>query len=338
MRPLKKTLAAFAVALLIASCIQRPSGDSLYKKTAQIMATSVTITVRARTPEHAEAAIEAAFNEIRRLEALMSFWSEDSEIAAIYNNAGVHPVKVSHDTMRMVEISTGISSETGGAFDPTVGPLMRLWDFRKKTMPTRAQVQRTRGLVDYRRVLADKEAGTAYLEVAGMSFDTGGIAKGYAVDRAVEVLMAQGIGAGLVAIAGDIRGYGVKPGGGHWRVGIRDPRQGKAKTDVIATLVLRDEAVSTSGDYERYFVADGVRYHHILDPATGMPARGAVSVTVIAKEAVLADGYSTGVFVMGPKRGLSMLERLGMEGLVITGDDERFMTDGMGERISWDNW
>jgi thiamine biosynthesis lipoprotein len=168
-----------------------------------------------------------------------------------------------------------------------------------------------------------------------MSFDTGGIAKGYAADKAVETLKALGISSGLVAIAGDIRAFGSKPDGSPWTIGIRNPRGAEANDDVMATLELSDEAVSTSGDYERFFMREGVRYHHILDPRTGYPARENISVTVVAPEAVFTDGFSTGVFVMGPEKGLQLLETLGYEGIIVGHDGKMFLTKAMEERIAW---
>jgi thiamine biosynthesis lipoprotein len=294
------------------------------------MDTLVTITVVSDSRQEADEALEAAFDEIRRLEELLSFWTEDSEIAAIYQNAGVRPVSVSPETLEVVERSLHIAEKTGGAFDPTVGPVMRLWDFREKRMPTEKEIEGKLGLVDYRKVVVDRENSTVYLEVKGMSFDTGGIAKGYAVDRAVELLRKHGMESGLVAIAGDIRGFGPRT----WRIGIRDPR-GEGDEDVMAALELKDGAVSTSGDYERYFVLGGKRYHHLLYPKTGLPARGLWSATVIADEAVLTDGFSTGIFVLGPDRGLALIESLGMEAVVVAEGGKTHTTSGIRDRITW---
>jgi thiamine biosynthesis lipoprotein len=314
--------------LLAASCAQK---GKTFRKSTVIMDTVVTITVVADSSQEAESAIDAAFDEIHRLEQLLSFWTEDSEIAAIYHNAGVEPVKVSPETLEIMERAKYISEKTGGAFDPTVGPLMRLWDFREQKMPAPEEIKERIGLVDYRQLDIDTKNSTALLKVKGMSFDTGGIAKGYAVDRAVEVLKQKGIKSGLVAIAGDIRGFGPK----EWKIGIRNPRAADEKSDVMATIVLKDRAISTSGDYERFFIRDGVRYHHILDPKTGLPARGTWSVSVIAKEAVLTDGLATGVFVMGPEKGLKLLEALGMDGLIVAEGGEAITSKGLEGKIEF---
>jgi thiamine biosynthesis lipoprotein len=319
---------AMLLCLVLSSCAQE---DKTYRKSTVIMDTVVTITVVADSSDKAERAIEAAFDEIHRLEVLLSFWTDDSEIAAIYHSAGDKPVQVSPETLDIIRRAIDISEMTGGAFDPTVGPLMRLWDFMENKMPTPDEIKERLGLVDYGQMVVSEENSTAFLKVKGMSFDTGGIAKGYAVDKAVETLKKEGIESGLVAIAGDIRGFGPRT----WNIGIRNPRAEGEEDDVMATVKLQDRAVSTSGDYERFFIKDGVRYHHILDPETGMPARGTWSVTVITNEAVLTDGLSTGIFVMGPEKGFKLLDEQGMEGIIVAQGGEILMTKGIEGKVEF---
>jgi thiamine biosynthesis lipoprotein len=309
--------------------------ESIYRKSSTIMDTLVTITVVSRTPQDAEAAIDAGFDEIRRLEGLLSFWTEESEIARVNRAAGSAPVEVSSETLEIIEKSVFVSDKTGGAFDATIGPVIRLWDFRKKVMPDARSIRKALQKVDYRMMRTNISTGTAYLGNEHMSVDTGGIAKGYAADRAVEKLKALGISSGLVAIAGDIRGFGRKPDGRAWTIGIRSPRGGVDTDEVMATIELSDEAVSTSGDYERFFIREGMRYHHILNPKTGYPATESISVTVVAPEAVLTDGFSTGVFVMGPKKGVQLLEALGYEGIIMGRNGKIYLTNGMKNRVTW---
>lgn len=312
----------------------------MYKKSSDVMDTRVEITVVSKSETEAERAIDAAFAEIGKLEQLLSFWTEDSEIALIYENAGKSPVKVSPETFDVIKKAIHVSVKTGGAFDPTVGPVIRLWDFREKKKPEKAALKNALKLVDYNAMGLNAESSTVFLGRKGMSFDTGGIAKGYAADRAVDVLKKMGIKAGLVSVAGDIKAFGLKldeeGGRAPWRVGIRDPRSNN-RDKLIATIELRDEAISTSGDYERFFIEDGVRYHHILDPKTGYPARGCMSVTVIAKDAVMTDGFSTGIFVLGPEKGIALLEELGYEGVIISADGKRHATDGIKDRLQWNS-
>lgn len=325
------------IAIMVLAACERAPEMGTYKKSAEVMYTTVTITVVADGPDVADRAIDAAFAEIARLEGLLSFWTETSEIAALNREAGRGPVRLSDETYEIVARAMEISRETDGAFDGTIGPVIREWDFKTQTLPDPEALARAIKRVDYRRIRMDSAARTAYLESAEMSFDTGGIAKGYAADRAVGALKANGIRAGIVAVAGDVRVFGTRQNGSRWRVGIRDPR-GEPE-DLIASIDLggagSDEAISTSGDYERYFVRDGVRYHHLLDPRTGMPAEGSMSVTVVAPKAVLTDGYATGVFVLGPEKGIALLERLGLGGVIITADGRRLVTRNLESRVDW---
>jgi len=311
---------------------QARSTDELFRKRASIMYSNVTITVAAGSSEQADMAIEAAFSKIRELEKLLSFWTDDSEIAAINRNAGKGAVKVSAPTMQILGMAMEISEWTEGAFDATVGPVIRQWDFREQTMPAPEALKAALNKVDYRALELDTKNSTAYLNRSDMSFDTGGIAKGFAADAAIEVIKAQGITAALVAVSGDIRAYGKKPDGTDWRVGIRNPRSDDPNS-FIASLALQDEAISTSGDYERFFIKDGRRYHHILDPRTGQPAEGSMSVTVIADSATFTDGLATGLFVLGPDKALKVLAAHGLQGVLIGSDGETYITGGLAGRL-----
>jgi thiamine biosynthesis lipoprotein len=291
------------------------------------MDTVVTVTVASDSDKKAEAAIEAAFDEIRGLEKKLSFWTEDSEIASINRESGMRPVKVSRETLEIIKDSVYVSEKTGGAFDPTVGPVIRQWDFKKKKRPTDEALKEAASRVDYRALVIDGD--TVFLSRAGMSFDTGGIAKGFAADRAEAVLKRMGIKAGLISVAGDIKAFGLKPDGRPWRVGIRNPRAVGEEDDVMATVELKDMAVSTSGDYERFFMEGRRRYHHLLDPRTGYPAQGFMSVSIVAPRSVMADGFSTGVFVAGPEEGLALLKDLGMEGVFVDSEGDVHVTDGL---------
>lgn len=303
--------------------------ERVFRKSRILMDTLVTINVASDSKDKAEKAIDKAFDEIKRLEGLISFWSEDSEIAEINRKAGISPVKVSPMTLDLIEKALYVSERTGGAFDPTVGPLMRLWDFKKGIIPDKRIIKDKLKLVDYREMVIDRANSTAFLRRKEMSFDTGGIAKGYAADLAVSVLKGEGIKGGLVAVAGDIKAFGTKPDGRPWLVGIRNPRPKDKNDEVIATIELKDMAISTSGDYERFLIKDGKRYHHIMNPKTGQPAMGCQSVTVVTKDGVFTDGFSTAVFVLGPERGLRLLEELGYGGVIIDTKGKIHITKGL---------
>jgi thiamine biosynthesis lipoprotein len=322
---------ALIVTALLACTSCTRGKERIYRKSITVMDTVVTITVVSDSKEKAGRAIDRALREMEGLEGLLSFWSAESEIAAVNRMAGAGAVKVSPMTMDVVRKSLYISGRTSGAFDPTIGPVIRLWDFRERKKPGEEALRKALELVDYKKVIA--EGDEVYLGGKGMSFDTGGIAKGFAADVAERVLRRMGIRAGLIAVAGDIKAFGSKPDGGAWQVGIRHPRADGEEEDLLATLDLMDEAISTSGDYERFFIQDGTRYHHLLDPKTGYPAEGFVSVSVIAKEAVLSDGFSTGVFVMGAEEGLELMKEEGLEGVLVYPNGGIYVTDGLKDRV-----
>lgn len=329
---MKKLAIILSLAVLVVSCKMASREPQSFKKTIEAMSTYVTITVVAKKEKAASSAISAAFTEISRLEGLLSFWDEDSEISRINQNAGIAPVKVSKETIELAERAIAIATRTDGAFDPTIGPVVSLWDFQAAKVPTKDEVASSLKLVDYKKVVIDKTAGTIYLLDKGMTFDTGGIAKGYATDRAVEVLKANGITSGLVAIAGDIRAFGTKPDGLPWQVGIRDPRSNDPES-LMGTVELSDEAISTSGDYERYFILDGKRYHHIINPKTGFPSGGVMSASVVAKTSVDADGYSTAVFVMGHRMGMRTARLNGFEAMVVDLRGNSVRSSGLVNRV-----
>ncbi len=292
-----------------------------YGETRFLWGIPVTVLVYAEEPVKA---VDLAFSEIVKVGKKLSYYSEGSEISKINKNAGKKPVKVSKITLRTLLTALEVSRITGGAFDPTVGPLLKLWDFKKGVVPEERSLKEALRKVDYRKVKVNEEEGTVYLE-EGAVLHLGGIIKGAMVDSAVELLKSKGALAGLVAVGGDIRVFGKRPDGRPWRIGVRNPRG----EGVIAVIELREGAVSTAGDYERFFVKDGKRYHHILDPRTGFPAEGVASVTVIAESSAFADALSTGLFVLGKEEALDILKKLGLEGIIVTEEGEVVATEGL---------
>jgi len=324
----------FLACLLLCSC--SPQKERVFKKSKITMDTVVAITVISDAEDRADRAIDAAFSRIDALDKTLNFFSDTSELSRINAQAGVAPVTVSSETVEVIARAVDTSAKTEGAFDVTVGPEIMLWDFVAKTMPDEKTVKERLPLVNYKNILIDKEKSTVFLTQRGMRADLGAIAKGFAADKAVAELKRQGIRAGLVAVAGDIRAFGLKPDGSGWKVGIRNPRtSGKDDDGILATTELRDMAISTSGDYERYFIKDGVRYHHILDPKTGYPAGRSRSATVIAKEGTDTDSFSTAVFVLGPEKGIRVLEEMGFEGMIIDKDGQVHATPGLKGRIEF---
>jgi thiamine biosynthesis lipoprotein len=311
---------------LLLSC---SSGRSMYQKSEPLMDTLVTVTVVSGSADQAGGAIQSAFSTIGKFGDRINFFSASSELSDINRNAGIRPVKVSPDTLDIIEKAIYISKKSGGAFDATVGPETSLWDFHKKIKPSDEQIKKNLHLVNYRNIVIDKEKSTVFLREKGMLLDLGGIAKGYAADLAVADLKRNGITAGIVANAGDIRVFGSKPDGSPWNVGIENPRHENDSDEIIAKVKLVDEAISTSGDYQRYFILDGRRYHHLIDPATGYPAYGCRSVSVITDSGAFTDAFSTAVFVLGPEKGMKLVRKLGMDAVIVKDDGTIMTTPGL---------
>lgn len=300
--------------------------ERIITKSRFLMDTFVEVKVLHDDPVFAERAAEAALKEIERLEGIMGFYDEGTELWRINNRDG--RIRISDDMMEVVKTSLRYSKKSGGAFDITVGPLMRVWGFggKRGNLPSPYEIKKALGCVGYERVRLDEDKKTIELLGDGMMIDLGGVATGYAVMKACKVLREMGISSALINAGGDIQVIGNRP----WRIGIQHPRR---KRDIVGILLLSDEAVATSGDYERYFIHNGIRYHHILDPRTGYPARDCISVTIISKDAFLSDILSTCVFVLGKKEGLSFIKGMdGVEAIIIT-KDGIFWTQGVKERL-----
>ena len=305
----------------------------LFKETRTSLYTLVSITAVAESENQAEKAMNKAYAELDRLGRLLNFYADDSELSAINRNAGIKPVRVSPDTLEIVQAAVYAGKQTEGGFDVTVGPIVKLWDFNKKILPDAASITERLPFVGYQNIVVDAAASTVFLKKDGVQMDLGGIIKGFAADKAVAVLKKNGIKGGIVAVAGDIRVFGRLPDGRPWHLGVQNPRQ-KGENDVLlATLNLEDQGVSTSGDYQRYFIRDGVRYHHLLNPKTGFPESQCQSVTVIAPSATLTDPFATGIFVMGPKKGLAVLEKLGLGGIIVDQNGKVLMTKGLEKKV-----
>lgn len=298
------------------------------------MGTEIRLSVFTTDDEGARRAITLAFDELRRIEALMTTWRPDSEVSRINANAGKQAVKISRETMEVLRAAEDSSRASGGVFDVTFYAMKGLWKFDEdleKKLPDPDELKRRLPLINYRDLVLDAKKSTAFLRREGMAINLGGIAKGYAVDRAAAILKRAGFHDGLVQAGGDLLCLGSK-GGKPWSAGIRDPRS--APTDPFAVLQLTDHAFSTAGDYERFFFLDGKRYHHIIDPRTGYPATAARSVTIYAKTALLADALDDAVLILGPKAGMELLKKYPDVGAVIVDKDNQvFITENLKTRV-----
>lgn len=330
--PLVSLVALVFIAL--SACAGIPSGQEpvMVTRAQMQMGTVVKITAVAQSEAAAQAAASAGFAEIRRLEELLSTWIPTSELSRVNAAAGGMPVPVSPETLTVVQRAVQAAALTGGGFNIAIGPAVDAWRVTEsQRIPASSELEALRPLVDLQAVHVDLRAETIALEKAGMRIDVGGIGKGYAADQAVMAMQKAGALAGVVALSGDIKTFGRLPGGMLFPVGIQHPRQDGA---VLAWIDLQDEAISTAGDYERFFEREGIRYHHILDPKTLQPARGCQSVTVIAKEGVWADGLDTGIFVMGPERGMELVEQLpDVEAIIVDQDGHMLVSSGLKKRI-----
>ncbi len=293
-----------------------------------IMGTSVRVELWHADRAAGARVLEAVMDEMNRINALMSTYREDSEISAVNRAAARAPVAVSPELAALVSRSLEISRLTGGAFDITYASVGYLYDYREKQKPAAEEIDEALAAIDYRFVDVDLENSTIGFRREGVRIDLGGIAKGYAVERGAEILRANGVRHGIVTAGGDSRIVGDRRGK-PWVVGVRHPRD---KQRIVTRMPLRDEAISTSGDYERFFEEDGVRYHHIIHPATGRSAAAVHSVTIIGPDATMTDGLSTSVFVMGARDGLALLDRLpAYEGVVVDSAGRMHYSSGLTE-------
>lgn len=322
------------VTLWLAACQSMPqvSAPVTVTRTQMLMGTLVRITAVAPSEVQAQASATAGFQEIRRLEDLLSTWIATSELSRVNAAAGREPVTVSPDTLLIVQRSLDMARLTDGGFNIAIGPAVEAWSVtERQRVPSDRELETVRPLTDLTQVSLDEQARTVFLARPGMRIDVGGIGKGFAADRAVTAMQRAGATAGVVALSGDIKTFGRMPGGRPFIFGIQHPRKEGA---LLARLTLQDEAISTAGDYERFFEREGIRYHHILDPATLRPARGCQSVTIVATEGTMADGLDTGIFVMGPEAGMALIERLpGVEGVIVDSEGRVLVSSGLKDRL-----
>lgn len=285
---------------------EKPGKPGRFETAFEAMGTSARLEVKAADADAARRMFAGAVERIVRVERLMSTYRPDSEVSALNRLGAERPVALSEDTMRVVKAALEMSRLSGGAFDVTYAPLRTLWRAaqREGRLPREEQVQQARRAVGCDKLLLDGK--TARFAAPGMEVDLGGIAKGYAVDAAVEALRAAGAQAGLVDLGGDLRFFGAPGPGARWLVEVRKP-PGVEADWVLAVPAC---AVTTSGDYERWFSVEGRHYSHIVDPRTGWPVAGVPSVTVVAPDATTADGLATAVSVLGAREGIRLVDSL----------------------------
>ena len=295
-------------------------------RSVPLMSTSVDFIIFTDDKKRGNRAIDEAIVEINRIVKVMSEWNPDSEISRVNQNAGIKPVKVSEELYRVLEASINIGKKTQGAFDITFKSAGKLWNFRNQTVPSESKIIEAIKNIDYRNVQLDPTNKAVLITNKNTQIGLGGIAKGYAVDRAVQIIKKHQFTEFAVNAGGDLYAQG-RHSDSLWKVGIQNPR---AKDDILATLPVGNMAVATSGDYERFFIHEGTRYSHIIDPRTGYPASACQSVTVLAPRTFWADALATGIFVLGPQDGLALVNSMEeIEALIVDRNGEVLLSRGL---------
>ncbi len=339
MRRFKSTVPFFLITgILVISAITWTKSSLESKVTFDsklVMDTMVTIKVIGEREEKARKAIDDAFDAISRMDRLLSLYVKGSDVTRINEASGEGYVEVSSDALKVIKAAISYSRLTEGAFDPSIGPLIHLWNFDtgKGHLPDPEEVIWELAKVDYRKIIVNDDKREVMLSDEGMRLDLGGAAKGYAADVALEVLQRHGIKSALIDVGmSSMRVLGLKPKGEVWRIGISHPRDPQKYLGIL--LLQSGEAIGTSGDYQQFFMEDGNRYFHILDPRTGWQPKGTTSVTILTDNGLDADILSTAIFVLGPDEGMKFVEEQdGVEAVMVTENGEILLSSGLKGRF-----
>ena len=318
---MKKLVPLFFIFFILASFGQERKYVTVHR-TQKLMGSRFDITVVALNEEIGYINIDMAISEITRIEKLISSWDPDSETALINKNAGIKPVKVSLELFNLIERAKKISEITDGAFDISYSSMDKIWKFdgSMKYKPTEAEIKESITKVGYDKIILNAENHTVFLKQKGMKISFGAVGKGYAADRAKELLISKQVVAGIINASGDLTTWGTKASGEKWLIGIANPL---SKDKIFSWLPIVESSVATSGNYEKYVVFDGKKYSHIIDPRTGYPSRGVKSVSVFYKSAELCDALATAVFILGKDDGLLLINQLPMTEVILVDDDNK---------------
>jgi len=283
------------------------------------------ITVVKKDAEKATNYIDIAIGEISRIEKIISSWDINSQTSEINRNAGIKPVKVNLELLNLINRAIQISKITDGAFDISYASMDKIWKFdgSMTKMPSEEKIKNSVAKVGYKNIVINKENSTVYLKLPGMKIGFGAIGKGYAADKAKELLIKKGVTAGIINASGDMNTWGKQPNGNEWKIAIKNPFN---KNKVFAVLPIKEGAVVTSGNYEKHVTFNNKKYTHIIDPRTGIPSSGIISVTVFAPKAEIADALATSVFVMGKDAGLNRINQLPKIECIIIDDEGNIIT------------
>nr|WP_299174559.1 FAD:protein FMN transferase [uncultured Allomuricauda sp.] len=303
--------------------------DVTVRRTMKLMGTRFEITVVAPNEDIGYINIDEAASEIRRIEKIISSWDENSETSLINKNAGIKPVAVSAELFGLVERAKKISEITDGAFDISYASVDNIWKFdgTMKGLPSEAAIRQSIDKIDHKKIILDTEEQTVYLTEPGMKIGFGAIGKGYAADRAKELMVSKQVKAGIINASGDLTTWGTKVTGEKWLVGIANPL---SKEKVFSWLPVVESSVATSGNYEKFIIINGTKYSHIIDPRTGYPTSGINSVSVFAKNAELCDALATAVFIMGRDSGIHLINQIdGVEVVVVDAENKVHKSSGI---------
>jgi len=303
---------------------------TLHKRSLRLMGNRFELSVVADNQQWANECIDAGVEEIKRIEALLTTFNNDSETNQVNNNAGIKPVQVSRETFELVKRSIMISNVTQGAFDITYGSVdKRLWNFDQQmtSLPDPVTAKSMVRLINYRNIVLDEQNCTIFLRERGMRIGFGGIGKGYAAERAKQIMQDKGVVSGVVNASGDLTAWGYQPDGKKWTVGVANP---DASNQIFSYLSISGLAVATSGNYEKFVIIDGKRYSHTINPRTGMPVAGIKSVTIITTNAEIADAMATPVTIMGVYAGLDLINQMNdIEAIIIDDDDNLYTSNNI---------
>ena len=284
-------------------------GQITYKRKLSMLGSPFEMTVVAKDSVQGNEFIDLAVAEVKRVEYLISDWIPTTQISQVNKNAGIKPVKVDKEVFDLVSRAIKVSQITSGAFDISYASMDRIWKFdgSMKAMPTEEAIKKSVSKIGYKNIILDPKEQTIFLKNEGMKLGLGGIGQGYIADKVKELLFSKGCVSGIVNVSGDINAWGKQPDGKPRTVGIVNPLN---KNKIFATFPLENSAVETSGSYEKFVIFNGIRYAHIIDPRTGYPAQGVVSISVFAKQTEIADALATGIFVLGVEVGLDLVNQL----------------------------
>jgi thiamine biosynthesis lipoprotein len=288
-----------------------------YKKKVSLLGSPFEITVVAKDSIQGNFFIDLAIAEVKRIENQISDWIPTTQISLVNKNAGIQAVKVDSEVFDLVTRAIKISELTDGAFDISYASMDKIWKFdgSMKTMPTEEAIKKSVAKIGYKNIILNPKDQSVFLKLEGMKLGLGGIGQGYIADKVKDKLVANGCVSGIVNVSGDINAWGKQSNQKSWTVGIVNPIN---KNKVFATFPLENSSVETSGNYEKYVMFNGIRYSHIIDPRTGYPAQGVVSVSVFAKQTEIADALATGIFVLGVEVGLDLVNQLkGIECIIV---------------------